>query len=162
MKILCAFRPGDPGAASRETPDYVPSLTGWVYTEITRQQANYMLDWHTRFEKFKSNNSNLTNMAVGVPNPMTVHLMDPHEDLEQLWRDHRHEDSKLAILPDDTTSESLPGTRRDLQQAEIDLTIEPKGVWYQIFLPDIQFTVETAILDRELLQDAAGMPTNSD
>jgi hypothetical protein len=96
-------------------------------------------------------------MAVNVPNRETIHLRDQHSDLEQLWTEHRFRDTKLAMLADDTTAEALPGEVREISGAEVDLTVEQQGVWYQIFLPDIQVTVESAVLTREILQDAAGM-----
>lgn len=164
MKLLCAFRPCDPGVEARGGAEGQPSLIGWAYLDLSRAVANRLLDCHAWFEKSRRVWPELTNVALDVPDEeqTAVLLFNPCEELADLWTQHRAGETKLARLPDSITADDLPGEGRSYQMGEIDVTVEEKGIWYQIFLPDIQFTVETAVVTRELLQEAAGVPVSSD
>jgi len=161
MRLLCAFRPSDPGVESRGVDTGAPSLIGWACVDLTREVANHMLDRHAWFETLRADKE-ITNVAIPLPNTPSLALRNPDEDLAELWTQGRIGESKWAAMVDESPLENLGGEDRPLATASVDLVVEKKGVWYQIFLPDIQFTVETAVLTREILQEAAGMATSSD
>lgn len=173
MKFLCAFRPIDPGIDIREEHPTDNPLTGWVYLELSQVQANHMLDRHAWFAELHARNSDLLNLTLDIRNNHGLRLIKPTEALEDAWRHGRIGNSKLARLSDDFDIDNLPtkaedpveaakeraARMRDLTHAAVDLVVQTNGVWYQIFLPDIQYTVESATFERSVLEEAAGMPS---
>lgn len=184
MKLLCAFRPNDPGVEIRmaehnDDAENQRPVTGWMYIDLSQQEANRMLDHFDWFTQLRDQRPSLINIGIelrtpeqavaadaeanrDIPEEVNFCLRDNCPELEDLWRRYRmSEDSRFAELPTNVTPSQLPGDERALSHAQADINIEPKGVFYFIFLPDIQFTVESPIFDRNLLLRAAGLVENA-
>lgn len=158
MLYLCAFRPIDPGVEIDTADSDKPKPIGWLVITLTREHANALLDRHQDFCDQQDKFSDLLNMTFALPRDNEITIYNPCDELSELWTRHRIGESKLARLPEDFDVATLGETAQIGQEPLIDITIQTAGVWYQIFLPALQYSVESAFFTRETLLTAAGLP----
>jgi hypothetical protein len=160
MKLLCAWRPVDPGVEAHVPDSNGPPLLGWTFVDLSAEVANQLLDRYSIFERLKTEMPDLTNIAIDLPKQgrFALVMLQRSDDLEALWTENRIGETKFAELPEAATAESLNGELCDMEHVLVDIVLEAKGVWFQIFPPQTQFTMETAVMDRQMLQRAAGVP----
>lgn len=158
MKLLSAFRPVDPGVdVTGDDDGNQPKRTGWLLLDLSREYANALLDVLTQYRDWKLAQQQLTNVAINMPDTGMLTLYEPGGDLSELWHAGRIGESRLARVPDVADPETIGTVRPPLNGMQVDVAVDDRGIWFQIFLPDVQFTVETAILTPELLEQAAGL-----
>lgn len=162
MLLLGAFRPCDPGIEIDNRPAGSLPLTGWVIYNLTREHANTLLDRVAWFNLLKKDRQDLVNMCISVVDDLELVIKQPCDELANLWSQHRYEGSKLARLPESISLRDIGGVTRVVSEMTVDMGISTDGIWYQIFMPDVQFSMETPIIPQALLLAAAGIPVDAD
>lgn len=163
MKLLCGFQPIDPGVDRR-----TPHCMGWTLIDMSPLAADRLLNLLGAFARFRHGQPSYVSLVVDYnieeagERPQLTHCIGSQE-LFEAWRAHRVSDATYATSQ---FARLYDLAAFDLQRDAVivdpyvhnELVIEPHGVWYRIYMPTPRISVQTPLLTRQLITQAASTP----
>ena len=167
MYILCTFRPADPGVEvlvarlPAEADESPPNVVGWLLTQLSPQTANYLLDCQ---RVLKLGNEEIRNVAVKLPQKMSLEMHTDHAALSDLWTATRElstsnsNDHRLALLPscEKTLAELTETPSLSDLRDQADIALDSSGAWLQIYDPALSLTFISCLWPWSLISTLAG------